>query len=91
VLEFLAVDYLNGRAFEITLWVASAAVALVAIAFLAALVWLFLYTLRDGRQQVADHRRRYALCVQCGYSLTGNTSGVCPECGTPVAKAGLEQ
>jgi hypothetical protein len=21
------------------------------------------------------------LCVNCGYSLTGNTSGVCPECG----------
>jgi hypothetical protein len=28
-------------------------------------------------------------CRSCGYSLTGNTSGVCPECGTPVAgKAG---
>jgi hypothetical protein len=24
------------------------------------------------------------LCLSCGYSLTGNTSGVCPECGTPV-------
>jgi len=23
-------------------------------------------------------------CNQCGYNLTGNTSGVCPECGTPV-------
>ena len=22
-------------------------------------------------------------CVQCGYSLTGNVSGVCPECGAP--------
>ena len=28
-------------------------------------------------------------CLSCGYDLTGNTSGVCPECGTPVAgKAG---
>jgi hypothetical protein len=26
------------------------------------------------------------LCSVCGYSLTGNTSGVCPECGTPVPK-----
>jgi hypothetical protein len=25
-------------------------------------------------------------CPFCGYSLTGNVSGVCPECGTPVAK-----
>jgi hypothetical protein len=23
-------------------------------------------------------------CANCGYSLTGNTSGVCPECGTAV-------
>lgn len=22
------------------------------------------------------------LCVKCGYNLTGNTSGVCPECGS---------
>lgn len=24
-------------------------------------------------------------CTRCGYDLTGNVSGVCPECGTPVA------
>ena len=24
-------------------------------------------------------------CARCGYNLTGNVSGVCPECGTPVA------
>jgi hypothetical protein len=24
-------------------------------------------------------------CQVCGYNLTGNTSGVCPECGTPTA------
>jgi hypothetical protein len=23
-------------------------------------------------------------CRHCGYNLTGNTSGICPECGTPV-------
>ncbi len=26
-------------------------------------------------------RRRRGLCLSCGYNLTGNTSGVCPECG----------
>lgn len=25
-------------------------------------------------------------CKACGYNLTGNTSGVCPECGAPVSK-----
>jgi len=26
----------------------------------------------------------YSKCLACGYSLTGNTSGVCPECGTAI-------
>ncbi len=26
-------------------------------------------------------RRKRGLCVRCGYSLTGNVTGVCPECG----------
>jgi hypothetical protein len=28
------------------------------------------------------NRRRRGLCVKCGYNLTGNTTGTCPECGT---------
>jgi len=28
-------------------------------------------------------RQRKGLCRKCGYDLTGNVSGVCPECGTP--------
>ena len=27
-------------------------------------------------------RRRLGLCLNCTYDLTGNESGVCPECGT---------
>ena len=30
-------------------------------------------------------RRRAGCCLTCGYNLTGNTSGVCPECGTPTS------
>ncbi len=26
-------------------------------------------------------RRRKGMCLKCGYDLTGNVSGVCPECG----------
>jgi hypothetical protein len=29
-------------------------------------------------------RRRKGLCAECGYDLTGNVSGVCPECGMGV-------
>jgi hypothetical protein len=33
-------------------------------------------------------RRRKGACLRCGYDLTGNVSGVCPECGTSIgAKA----
>lgn len=28
-----------------------------------------------------EERRANGQCVECGYSLTGNRSGVCPECG----------
>ena len=29
-------------------------------------------------------RRLFSQCVTCSYNLTGNASGVCPECGTAV-------
>ena len=36
------------------------------------------------RKQQRRHRLAHGLCLTCGYSLAGNISGVCPECGTPV-------
>jgi hypothetical protein len=39
------------------------------------------------RRRRRARRTRTGLCVSCGYSLAGNTSGVCPECGTPVSAA----
>ena len=33
-----------------------------------------------------DRRPRKGHCQHCGYNLTGNESGVCPECATPVPK-----
>jgi len=32
-------------------------------------------------------RRPKGCCSGCGYSLTGNTSGTCPECGTPIPQS----
>ena len=31
-----------------------------------------------------DRQPRKGHCQSCGYNLTGNESGVCPECATPV-------
>jgi hypothetical protein len=31
-------------------------------------------------------RRQVEHCVKCSYNLTGNESGVCPECGTPAKR-----
>ncbi len=28
-----------------------------------------------------------AICFSCRYDLTGNVSGICPECGTPIPEA----
>jgi hypothetical protein len=38
------------------------------------------YWLRGGVNQP----ERVLTCLQCGYDLTGNASGICPECGTPI-------
>jgi hypothetical protein len=39
-----------------------------------------------ARNQYRRHKEsRIGRCRRCGYSLTGNTSGICPECGTPTA------
>lgn len=46
------------------------------LAMVALLTGIVRHALR--RRRTAAHR-----CAACGYSLTGNISGVCPECGTP--------
>ena len=46
---------------------------------------LWVWALRtETRALVHRDRDRLGLCRACGYNLTGNTSGVCPECGTPI-------
>ncbi len=31
-----------------------------------------------------DEAHSMSACTACDYNLTGNTSGICPECGTPI-------
>jgi len=50
-------------------------------------LWLpfLLIALPTGFLFWSDHRRRMraGCCGKCGYDLTGNSSGTCPECGGP--------
>lgn len=51
-------------------------VHLVAIVIVPVLVYPLVLVLFRQR-----YRRKRGLCVKCGYNLTGNVSGICPECG----------
>ena len=53
-------------------------------AFNALLVWNIL---ARERLQKRLQRLLEGRCPTCGYDLTGNISGVCPECGTPIKPA----
>jgi hypothetical protein len=39
---------------------------------------------QDERRRRYMNRKRLCLCLSCGYDLTGNVSGTCPECGGKV-------
>ncbi len=56
--------------------------ASLSVGFFCSLMVLLVF-LRRGRITRRFDRVPY-LCVECGYDLQGNSSGVCPECGTPI-------
>lgn len=67
-------------------------VAAIATVILAgdAILWLVYYAIRGvwfmvRRQKIARRQRR-GECTNCGYSLRGNESGRCPECGTAITE-----
>jgi len=47
---------------------------------------LFIYVLHAAGRRDALRVRfpTFPLCWKCQYNLTGNISGICPECGTPI-------
>lgn len=52
-----------------------------AILFGSALIWMVPRVRRWWRA-------RHGCCLHCGYCLTGNVSGCCPECGAGVGQSG---
>jgi hypothetical protein len=55
-----------GRMIGVPIWYAFASLLILTV-----LIWR-----RAGRYNPVGH------CDKCGYNLTGNVSGFCPECGT---------
>jgi hypothetical protein len=45
------------------------------------------FVIADIRLDRCYRKRLYGRCRKCGYNLTGNVSGVCPECGRGVGGA----
>ncbi len=47
---------------------------------------LIFVAVTHGVSHLFQHRTQDRdTCRKCAYNLTGNTSGICPECGTPVS------
>lgn len=55
------------------------------------LVWRtieFFLGIKDGYiEGERSYRRQTNRCLECGYSLRGNVSDVCPECGSSVSRS----
>ena len=47
-------------------------------------VLFVMIVVEQRRKWLESERLRHGLCIKCQYNLTGNVSGVCPECGTAV-------
>ena len=46
--------------------------------------------LTSKRRRKRHVRRELQLCIKCGYDLTGNESGICPECGRQIEQPGYK-
>jgi hypothetical protein len=49
------------------------------------IAYLLEWLVEAAQRNVRRRRSSSGLCSACGYSLRGNVSGVCPECGTCAA------
>ena len=57
-----------------------------AVILAAAAVIVALAARQTYRREKDSRRQRTPACASCGYNLTGNTSGYCPECGTMIER-----
>ena len=86
--ETLAWLIVLGSASLLLLGVCAGAVVLIVVALV---IWRVYFPrrcpwCRQWQSAQAVKRWKRGRCVTCGYDLTGNVSGVCPECGTAIAR-----
>jgi hypothetical protein len=55
--------------------------ALAAAAPFSAMIWSLLHVRRYNKRHLG-----WRFCSTCRYDLTGNVSGICPECGTEIVR-----
>jgi hypothetical protein len=55
---------------------------LMLVALAVAIAFAGVRTVLYAKRELPAARRKLGLCERCGYDLTGNVSGVCPECGS---------
>lgn len=60
-------------------------------AVINSVVGMYLLSGAPGITSLAFPRRKSGLCESCGYDLTGNTSGTCPECGAKIAEPSAQK
>ena len=65
-------------------WIGTTLMALISVFFAAGVALSLVLT---AIRRHFTRQRPIGLCRKCAYSLTGNLSGVCPECGTRVGNA----
>ena len=82
----------DGRRFEDGSWGGSGALAGGYLTQLSVpLAWIAIVSgtlpgVRLWRWRFNARRRESGCCTTCGYNLTGNVSGICPECGKSVER-----
>ncbi len=77
------------------IWLPGIVVLFVSEDFLLATAWIvipslviFCYGIQTGMtEQETVNRKEHCRCLHCGYSLRGNLSGICPECGAATSPA----
>lgn len=65
---------------------APALMMIAGLAVLAIAVWRWM----EGKDRYRGPCSETERCARCGYNLTGNVSGRCPECGTPAERSALK-